>query len=93
MVQESGYFEVSLENENKPNKLVTLMSGKLRMLDEESNIKFATKSQKNMAKFKIQNKELFYQYYKNNGYQLTECFAPLNKLSFDETGVYGNLAK
>lgn len=85
MIQTTGYFEVILEDEKKPNHVTIIMSGRIEAVPQNTieinlNEKFPNVSQITL------NNDQFYSAFKNVGYDLMNCFTPVQELSYDGAG-------
>ncbi len=86
MIQASTNFEIILEDENKPDKLVKLMTGKIAV--EHDNVASVNEiSSKTKLKSKISSAE-FYRYWYKMGYNLSDLFVSLRETTYDEKGDF-----
>lgn len=84
MIQASGNFEVLLENEKNPNKIVLIMNGNISTLEYDFKLNKDTNSFFG-HKFTFSHKQI-YNAFEEVGYQIDEYFALLQEIFFGETG-------
>ncbi len=84
----TGDFELLLENEKNEDQVEVLLSGRVTVYRDDQHI--GQPMQPDTQPLKVLkhtlNKDQFYNTFRNVGYQLDDCFAPLNTISFDGTG-------
>lgn len=84
MIQASGNFEVLINNAKISDGAHVILSGQIEALSDTTNIKL--KTQQNILKATTVHQYQFYNVMKNAGYYLTDIFALMKELSFNETG-------
>lgn len=68
------------------DKSVIIISGNIKLLEEDIKHYDSRKSMKNLD---IQlNQQQIYEIFKKNGYHMENCFASINHISYNNTGYY-----